>query len=149
GRGVPRLGQHVRQPDPHEDEVHDVPRRPVRPHHGPDDRRGSDVRLRPTKEGVSASRNTIPSTLNVALVVAACSTALALLWTASHTTSYVAIAACALAFSYVNNTVFSLTHEAVHGKLLRNRAANDWLGRVTAAFFPTSLTFHRTCHLGH
>ncbi len=91
----------------------------------------------------------IPWKLNVVLVVVAVSIALALLRAASHTASYALLAVWAIAFSYVNNTVFALMHEAVHGLLHPNRVANDWLGRVAASLFPTGLTFHRTCHLGH
>jgi fatty acid desaturase len=91
----------------------------------------------------------IPVALNLALVAAASGAALSLLWLASHVESVWAVALAAVAFSYVNNTVFALTHEAVHGLLHPNAAANDWLGRWLAALFPTGLTFHRTCHLGH
>ena len=91
----------------------------------------------------------IPRALNLALVVAASGSALGLLWLASRVESVAALVAIAIAFSYVNNTVFALMHESVHGLLHPSPAANDWIGRWLAAFFPTGLTFHRTCHLGH
>jgi fatty acid desaturase len=54
-----------------------------------------------------------------------------------------------MAFSFVNNTIFSLLHESVHGIFHRNRHANEWGGRIGAAFFPTALTFQRIFHLRH
>jgi fatty acid desaturase len=85
----------------------------------------------------------------VTLLLVACSAALALLWTASRTGSWWIFVACAVAFSFVNNTVFALLHESVHGLFHPNPKLNDWFGRWLAAYFPTGLTFHRTCHLGH
>jgi fatty acid desaturase len=91
----------------------------------------------------------VPWRLNVALLVVSSGSALALLWGASHARSTGAVALCALAFSFVNNTVFALLHESVHGLFHSSPRANDWFGRWLAAFFPTGLTFHRVCHLGH
>lgn len=91
----------------------------------------------------------IPGTLNLVLTAAALPAALALLWTASHTASWGVRLAAAVAFSFVNNTIFSLLHEAVHGIFHRRQGVNEAFGRLTAAFFPTGLTFQRICHLGH
>ncbi len=52
-------------------------------------------------------------------------------------------------FGLVNNTIFSLLHESVHGSFSKNRTINDWFGRITAAFFPTSFTLQQIFHLGH
>jgi len=79
------------------------------------------------------------------LTIFAAATCCALLWLASH--GWLLLAA--IAFSFVNNTVFSLLHESVHGIAHENRAVNEWLGRFAAAFFPTSLTLQRVFHLGH
>jgi fatty acid desaturase len=54
-----------------------------------------------------------------------------------------------VAFSFVNNTVFSLLHEATHGIFHGNQRINDWAGRFAAAFFPTSFTLQRSFHLTH
>lgn len=91
----------------------------------------------------------VPGALNLALAVAAPAAALGLLAFASHTDSWGWRIAAALAFSYVNNTIFSLLHEAVHGHLHASRRINEWAGRFLAAFFPTGLGFQRICHLGH
>ena len=91
----------------------------------------------------------IPGGLNLALAVLAPAAALGLLVFASRTPSWGWRIGAALAFSYVNNTVFSLLHEAVHGHLHPRRRINEWAGRVLAAFFPTGLGFQRICHLGH
>lgn len=97
----------------------------------------------------AGAKQAIPATLNVSIAAAAVAADLGLLWTASHAASPLLVATCALGFAYVNNTVFALLHESVHGLLHPNRRFNDWLGRLLAALFPTALTFQRTCHLGH
>ena len=91
----------------------------------------------------------IPSALNITLAVVAPAAAAALLAAASSTNSWVWRIGAALAFSYVNNTIFALLHEAVHGHLHPNRRVNEAVGRAMAAFFPTSLAFQRVCHFGH
>ena len=60
---------------------------------------------------------------------------------ASHTESWGWRIAAALAFSFVNNTIFALLHEAVHGLVHPRRAVNDAFGRLMAAFFPTGSAF--------
>ena len=90
----------------------------------------------------------IPGALNLVLTVVvaiACATALRI---ASHGTWW-QVALAAIAFSFVNNTMFSLLHESVHGIAHRNRFLNETLGRFAAAFFPTSLSLQRVFHLGH
>jgi fatty acid desaturase len=91
----------------------------------------------------------IPGKLNVTLALLAYSFAIGLLWLASHTGSTVLLIGAAIGFSYVGNTIFSLLHEAVHGSFHSNRNVNNAFGIVSAAFFPTSFTFQRVCHLGH
>jgi fatty acid desaturase len=95
------------------------------------------------------SGEAIPGALNIALTATAVPAALFLLWFASHTESWAWRLGAAFAFSYVNNTIFSLLHEAVHGIFHKRRGVNDAFGRLTAAFFPTGYTFQRVCHLGH
>ena len=75
--------------------------------------------------------------------------ALFLLRRASHADSWRGLLAAGVAFSFVNNTVFALLHESVHGTFHARRWINEWAGRVTAAFLPTGLGFQRICHLGH
>jgi fatty acid desaturase len=55
----------------------------------------------------------------------------------------------ALGFSFTANTLFSLMHESVHGLLLADATWNRRMGRVAAAFFPTSLSLQRGFHLTH
>ena len=80
----------------------------------------------------------IPGALNIALTIIAAATCCALLWLASHGTLW-QIAFAAIAFSYVNNTMFSLLHESVHGIAHRNRAINEWIGRFAAAAFSCAM----------
>lgn len=91
----------------------------------------------------------VPARLNLALCAAAPAAAAALLWAASRAGSGPALLAAAVLFAFVNNTVFALLHEAVHGILHPHRRVNDALGRFLAAFFPTSFSLQRAFHLGH
>jgi len=90
----------------------------------------------------------IPGALNLVLTIAAAIACGAALRIASHG-SWWQIALAAIAFSFTNNTMFSLLHESVHGIAHRNRFLNETLGRFAAAFFPTSLSLQRVFHLGH
>ena len=79
-------------------------------------------------------------------IIAMCS---ACLWLASHATSPVLFLAAAATFGLLNNTMFSLMHEAVHGMFHRNRMVNEIAGNVAAAFFPTVFLIQRLSHLTH
>jgi fatty acid desaturase len=90
----------------------------------------------------------VPGTLNLVLTALAAAACCALLWLASHGTGW-QIFAAAVAFSYVNNTMFSLLHESVHGIAHERRGVNEAVGRFAATFFPTALSLQRVFHLGH
>lgn len=90
----------------------------------------------------------IPGGLNVVLTALAAAACCALLRIASHGAWWQLVLA-ALAFSFTNNTMFSLLHESVHGIAHRNRRINELLGTFAAAFFPTALSLQRLFHLGH
>lgn len=72
----------------------------------------------------------------------------ACLWAASHAPWWGALAA-ASAFALVNNTPFSLMHEAVHGIGAATRQRNHALGLIGGWLFPTSFSMQKTAHLGH
>lgn len=91
----------------------------------------------------------IPNFLNLCIICISTVTAITLLILASRTHSVVLMLLYAIAFSFVNNTNFSLLHEAVHDVLHQNTKVNYILGVFLAAFFPTGFTFQRYCHLGH
>ncbi|HKR66821.1 MAG TPA: fatty acid desaturase [Thermoanaerobaculia bacterium] len=91
----------------------------------------------------------IPGRLNVALALIAVAVAGALLRFVAHADALALRLVGALAFSYVNNTIFSLLHEAVHGVFHGDERWNAMFGRWLAAFFPTSFTLQRFFHLGH
>ena len=91
----------------------------------------------------------IPAVLNLALLVIAGAGAAVLLWSASRAETWIALAAAAIGFSYINNTLFSLLHEAVHGQFHPKRWLNDGFGRLAAGFFPTAYSMQRVFHLGH
>jgi fatty acid desaturase len=91
----------------------------------------------------------IPTLLNVFIICVSTISAITLLVVASRSHHISIILLCAIVFSLVNNTNFSLLHEAVHDVLHRNAKVNYVLGVFLAAFFPTGFTFQRYCHLGH
>jgi fatty acid desaturase len=90
----------------------------------------------------------IPGTLNAVLTAAAAAACGGALWLASPGTPWQA-ALAAIAFSFVNNTMFSLLHESVHGIAHPNRRVSEALGTFAAAWFPTSLSLQRVFHLAH
>ncbi len=96
-----------------------------------------------------ATETPIPAALNVALLACALSAGAGALWLASHAEDWPVRLLAAGVFSFVNNTVFSLLHEATHGVLHPRRKVNDALGRVAATLFPTSFTMQRAFHLNH
>jgi len=91
----------------------------------------------------------IPVRLNTAIAIAAITMAVGCLWLASHAPHWSAVVAAAFVFSFVNNTIFSLLHECVHGTFHPRRRINDAAGVLFAAFFPTSFTIQRVSHFGH
>ncbi len=91
----------------------------------------------------------IPVRANLAIAALAIGANLALLWAASHAGTWWGVALAAVAFSFTNNTVFSLQHEAVHGHFHPNRRVNEIAGVLFAAFFPTIFAVQRISHLGH
>ena len=85
---------------------------------------------------------------NLAVMAGAAAAAAACLWAASHAPPLVALAAAVL-FGFVNNTIFALMHEAVHGVFHENRRINESAGNLAAAFFPTIFVIQRLSHLTH
>lgn len=91
----------------------------------------------------------IPAKLNLFLLPAAIAASAGALWVASHAGGVWPMIAAAIVFSFVNNTLFSLLHEAVHGIFHPDNRINTWAGRVAACFFPTSFSIQRAFHLTH
>ncbi len=90
----------------------------------------------------------IPVAANLLLFSFALPASLALLWIASHAAWGWALLAAA-AFAVVNNTLFALMHEAIHGVLLPNRRWNDRLGLVCGAAFPVPYVGYTYGHGQH
>lgn len=93
-------------------------------------------------------RRSLPNCLNLALLTGISLAAIKLLQLASQTGGW-ALLPIALAFGYVNHTMYALLHEAVHGAFHSSKAVNDLAGRWAAAFFPTSYRLQRAFHLTH
>lgn len=91
----------------------------------------------------------IPTRKNVLIALSAATASIVCLWGASHTTQWWWMLAAAVVFSYTNNTLFSLHHEAVHRVFHPNPKVNDAVGVLLAGFFPTIFSIQRISHLGH
>lgn len=97
-------------------------------------------------------RYPIPNLLNFIALVTACSAAVGLLIGASvayRSSQWFGFVLAVFGFGLVNNTIFSLLHEAVHGIMNSNRRRNEVFGVIAGAFFPTSFTLQQYFHLGH
>jgi fatty acid desaturase len=102
-----------------------------------------------SRAGSAGGPPPIPSRLNIAIAAAALSSAVACLAIASHAPHWTVLAGAAVAFSFANNTVFSLLHECVHGTFHPITRVNERAGVLFAAFFPTAFAIQRVSHLGH
>ncbi|MHA6264889.1 fatty acid desaturase family protein [Arenibacterium sp. CAU 1754] len=91
----------------------------------------------------------IPGRLNLAILGGTVVILAAALWTASHAQSWVVILLAALVFSFFNNTMYALMHEAVHRHFHADARINEGAGRFIAAFFPTAFALQRVFHLAH
>ncbi len=94
-------------------------------------------------------RERLPGRLNLALLLVASLAAATLLWAASQARSTWMVLAAAVAFSFVNNTLFALLHESVHGLFHDDSRINEIAGTLAAAWFPTSFSVQRAFHLTH
>lgn len=97
-------------------------------------------------------RYPIPNIINMFALLVSSSLAVGLLVGASvayRSSHWLFFSLAVLGFGLVNNTNFSLLHEAVHGILNSNRRRNEMLGIFAGAFFPTSFTLQQYFHLGH
>ncbi|HET8868834.1 MAG TPA: fatty acid desaturase, partial [Aquabacterium sp.] len=94
----------------------------------------------------------IPDRLNLIITLAQIAASLALLWGASRLmerSGWIGLSVCALIFSFVMQTGFSLLHEAEHRKLYSHRKVNDALGFLCATLFPGSYQLMTVAHLNH
>ena len=90
-----------------------------------------------------------PNRLNLLLVAAVFSFAIALLWLASWLTWWPAIVGVGVLFSYVLLTNYALLHEATHNNLHSNSRVNYALGFATGLLFPIPFSMIRITHQGH
>lgn len=91
----------------------------------------------------------IPDRLNLAIMLAQLMALAACFGTAARIESGWALAALAVAFGVVMNSVYSIIHEAEHAMLFSNRRWNDFAGAAMALFFPAPFHLIRQGHLGH
>lgn len=98
---------------------------------------------------INRKSHPIPDRLNLMIAIGAMACTLGILVWTSMQESWLWMVIGAIAFSFINNTCFSLLHEATHGQFHSNRKLNLLFGRLLAAFFPTSFTMQQMYHLGH
>jgi fatty acid desaturase len=94
----------------------------------------------------------IPNRINILVLILSGSLAILALRGASEayrSCDWIWFGCAVFLFGMLNNTNFSLLHEAVHGILNSNKKINELLGVLTGAFFPTSYTLQQYFHLGH
>lgn len=97
----------------------------------------------------AASSDPIPSLANGVIVVAQLLAVGACFIAATNATSGWAVAAIAVIFGVLMNSVYSVIHEAEHAMLFANRRANEWAGAAMALLFPAPFHLLRQGHLGH
>ena len=90
----------------------------------------------------------MPERLNWIILAASAAATAACLWIVSHSPWWSALPA-AVAFALLNNTPFSLMHEAVHGIGAATARRNYLLGVMAGWMFPTSFSLQKVAHLGH
>ncbi|MDE1998629.1 MAG: fatty acid desaturase [Burkholderiales bacterium] len=98
------------------------------------------------------ARFPIPDRLSLVITLAQVAISLMLLWASSRLMAeaqWLGLAGCALIFSFVMQTGFSLLHEAEHRKLHSHRQVNDLLGFMCATMFPGSYQLMTVAHLNH
>lgn len=91
----------------------------------------------------------IPVALNLAMIAGQIAAIAACCYAAAHVRQAWSLAALALAFGLVMNSVYSIIHEAEHAILFPDRRWNDLAGAVMALFFPAPFHLLRQGHLGH
>jgi fatty acid desaturase len=90
----------------------------------------------------------VPERLNWIILAVSAAAGAGCLWIVCHAPWWVACGG-AVAFALVNNTSFSLMHEAVHGVGAATARRNYLLGLTAGWMFPTSFSLQRAAHLGH
>lgn len=91
----------------------------------------------------------IPERLNLAIALLAMVLGGLCLFVAAHTPYWLVAVLAAGTFSFVNQTLFSVLHEAVHGIFHNSRHVNNWVGRIAAGWIPTGFGIQRRFHLAH
>jgi fatty acid desaturase len=91
----------------------------------------------------------IPGRLNFAIMVAQLVAIAVCVLAAARVESGWALAALAVIFGLVMNSVYSIIHEAEHAMLFSDRRWNDIAGGFMSLFFPAPFHLIRQGHLGH
>lgn len=91
----------------------------------------------------------IPVRLNLLIVCGLVTVILSIFYGASLAATPLLVAALALAFAVVGNSLYSVIHEAEHRMLHPNPRVNDALGAMLALFFPAPYHLIRHGHLCH
>lgn len=96
-----------------------------------------------------SKRFSIPNTINISIVLASTFAAIGLLKLTDQSHHWYLTLIYAILFSFINNTIFALLHESVHGQLNSHAKINTLLGIYLSAFFPTGYHLQKYAHLSH
>jgi fatty acid desaturase len=91
----------------------------------------------------------VPNRLNTVIVLIQLLAIGGCFFAISRVAGFWAVAAVAVVFGIVMNSVYSIIHEAEHAMLFSDRRVNDWIGSFMALFFPAPFHLIRQGHLGH
>jgi fatty acid desaturase len=91
----------------------------------------------------------IPSAMNATVIAIQITCVFACFWSAAFVSNWWAMAAIAVAFGVLMNSVYSIIHEAEHAMLFESRRLNEWAGIMMALLFPAPFHLLRQGHLGH
>jgi len=91
----------------------------------------------------------IPNGLNAGIIAAQLIAIVACFIAAVRVTSGWQLAALAIVFGVIMNSVYSIIHEAEHAMLFSNSKANETAGVLMAMLFPAPFHLLRQGHLGH
>jgi fatty acid desaturase len=91
----------------------------------------------------------IPAVANVAIILAQLAALAGCFLAAARLHGFWPIAALAIGFGVLMNSVYSIIHEAEHAILFPNRRLNDAVGVFMALFFPAPFHLLRQGHIGH
>src|SRR6266478_4331610 len=101
------------------------------------------------KRNHADSQSQIPDGLNAGIIAAQLLAILGCFLAAARVTTGWQVAALAIAFGVIMNSVYAVIHEAEHAMLFSNSKVNEAAGVLMALMFPAPFHLLRQGHIGH